>query len=80
MSFLTVGSPPAYWIAGVGNGYVYDITNGTNIPTSEVTLQSPVAYNYRMMQVKMSHSSFVVGHDYCLAVGDNVIDISAELY
>ena len=67
-------------IAGVGNGYVYDITNGTNIPTSEVTLQSPVAYNYRMMQVKMSHSSFVVGHDYCLAVGDNVIDISAELY
>jgi hypothetical protein len=65
--------------AGIGNGYVYDITDGTSIPVSEVTLQQPSAYNYRMIQVKMSHSSFVVGHDYCLAVGDNVIDISADI-
>jgi hypothetical protein len=64
---------------GLNNGYVIDLTNGTIIPVSEVVLQTPNAYNTRMIQMRITHSSFIVGHTYAVAVGDDVVDISAEL-
>lgn len=64
---------------GIGNGYVIDLTDGTHISASEVVLQQPSAWNYRMIQMKITHSSFIVGHTYAVAVGDNTVDISADL-
>ena len=64
---------------GIGNGYVRDLTDGTTIPASEVVLQQPSAWNFRMIQMKLAHSSFTVGHTYAVGVGDNTVDISADL-
>ena len=64
---------------GIGNGHVMDLTDGTTIPASEVVLQQPSAWNIRMIQMKIAHSSFTVGHTYAVGVGDNTVDISADL-
>jgi hypothetical protein len=64
---------------GIGNGVIRDLTAGTTIPSSEVVLMQPDAFNNRIIQMKLQHSSFVVGHQYFVAVGDNCVDISADL-
>ena len=61
----------------------YDIqsVNFTTLSTQDMedTIQSLATKIARDCGIPYSHSSFVVGHDYCLAVGDNVIDISTDL-
>jgi hypothetical protein len=64
---------------GIGNGFVHDLTDGTTIPNSEVVLVQPFAYNTGIIQIQLQHSSFVAGHQYAIAVGDNCVDISADL-
>ena len=72
-SFNVIGN------TGINNGYVYDITSGQYLSIAGISLVSPGAYNKKMLQVKMSGTQFVVGHTYSIAVGDDVIDISADL-
>ena len=64
---------------GLNNGYLIDLTTNTNLDVSQATLVAPTAYNYRMMQMRFEHASLVVGHTYAVAVGDSVVDISADL-
>ena len=64
---------------GNSNGFLYDLTTGTTIPNSEIVISNSGSYNSRMVQIKITHSSIVAGHEYRYAIGDNVFEISADL-
>lgn len=63
----------------IGNGQLIDLTTSTTIPSSEVTISQPMAYNSRMECVKITHNSIISGHTYFFSIGDNCIAFSADL-
>ena len=63
----------------IGNGQLIDLTTSTIIPSSEVTINQPMAYNSRMECVKITHNSIISGHTYYFSIGDDCIAFSADL-
>lgn len=63
----------------IGNGQLIDLTTSTIIPSSEVTISQPMAYNSRMECVKITHNSIISGHTYYFSIGDDCIAFSADL-
>lgn len=63
----------------IGNGQLVDLTTSTIIPSNEVTISQPVAYNSRMESVKITHNSIISGHTYYFSIGDDCIAFSADL-
>jgi hypothetical protein len=63
----------------IGNGQLIDLTTSTNIPSNEVTISQPMAYNSRMECIKITHNSIISGHTYFFSIGDDCIAFSADL-
>lgn len=63
----------------IGNGQLVDLTTSTLIPSNEVTISQPVAYNSRMESIKITHNSIISGHTYYFSIGDDCIAFSADL-
>ena len=63
----------------IGNGQLIDLTTSTAIPSNEVTISQPVAYNSRMESIRITHNSIITGHTYYFSIGDNCIAFSADL-
>jgi hypothetical protein len=63
----------------IDNGQLVDLTTSTLIPSNEVTISQPVAYNSRMESIKITHNSIISGHTYYFSIGDDCIAFSADL-
>jgi len=63
----------------IGNGQLVDLTTSTSIPSNEVTISQPMAFNSRMESIKITHNSIISGHTYYFSIGDDCIAFSADL-